>query len=66
MAYTPLKPVSLKHDGTDGTVNTDGTAIEWQTGQLLQSLISKLKLITVFFPQNYTTDTLKPTEKGVY
>jgi len=24
MAYTPLKPVSLKHDGTDGMPDTDG------------------------------------------
>ena len=25
--------VSLKHDGTDGTANTDGTAIEWGDGR---------------------------------
>ena len=27
-----LAGVSLKHDGTDGTVNTDGTAIERADG----------------------------------
>jgi len=31
--YTSLsRPVYLKHDGTDGTLNTDGTAIERADG----------------------------------
>ena len=43
IAVTLKVRVSLKHDGTDGTVNTDGAAIErGQTGQPIQALISKV------------------------